>query len=234
MQEKYGFVYIWYDRKYNRYYIGCHWGTENDGYICSSTWMRNSYNRRKIDFRRKILKTNIQSRKELLEEEYKWLKLIKEEEIGKKYYNLHTRHFNHWSSNKDSILVISKKISESQKANPNFGKWNKGRIVSEKIRNKISESTSKSMIQYYEKNPRTEETRKKISENSKRLQIEGKIGTKGMKYSKESRKKMSERQLGKNNFMYGKKHTEETRKKISETLKRTINLKFERIKEVSQ
>ena len=38
--EKYGFVYIWYDRKHKRYYIGCRWGTENDGYICSSSWMK--------------------------------------------------------------------------------------------------------------------------------------------------------------------------------------------------
>lgn len=30
-EEKYGFVYIWRDRKYNRYYIGCHWGREDDG-----------------------------------------------------------------------------------------------------------------------------------------------------------------------------------------------------------
>ena len=29
--EPYGFVYIWYDRKYKKYYIGSHWGYENDG-----------------------------------------------------------------------------------------------------------------------------------------------------------------------------------------------------------
>ena len=40
MQEKYGFIYIWYDRKHQRYYLGRHWGTENDGYICSSNKMR--------------------------------------------------------------------------------------------------------------------------------------------------------------------------------------------------
>ena len=34
--EKYGFVYIWFDRKHKRYYIGCHWGHEDDGYVCSS------------------------------------------------------------------------------------------------------------------------------------------------------------------------------------------------------
>ena len=54
--EKYGFVYIWYDRKHRRYYIGSHWGTENDNYICSSHWMIKSYKRRPEDFRRKIIK----------------------------------------------------------------------------------------------------------------------------------------------------------------------------------
>lgn len=29
-KEKYGFVYIWFDKKHKRFYIGCRWGTEND------------------------------------------------------------------------------------------------------------------------------------------------------------------------------------------------------------
>lgn len=31
--NKYGFIYLWYDRKHKRYYIGAHWGLKNDGYI---------------------------------------------------------------------------------------------------------------------------------------------------------------------------------------------------------
>ena len=53
--EKYGFVYIWRDRKHKMFYIGCHWGTEDDGYVCSSNRMRNAYNRRPNDFKRKII-----------------------------------------------------------------------------------------------------------------------------------------------------------------------------------
>lgn len=34
--EKHGFVYIWFDKKKNMFYIGSHWGHEQDGYICSS------------------------------------------------------------------------------------------------------------------------------------------------------------------------------------------------------
>jgi len=31
--QKYGFVYIWFDRKHKRYYIDSHWGKEDDSYI---------------------------------------------------------------------------------------------------------------------------------------------------------------------------------------------------------
>ena len=86
MQEKYGFVYIWFDSFRKKFYIGCRWGRENDGYICSSNRMRNAYNRRKEDFKRRILaKTN--NRSELFDLEYKWLQLISDEEVGIKYYN---------------------------------------------------------------------------------------------------------------------------------------------------
>lgn len=50
-----GFVYIWRDRKHKRYYIGSHWGTPDDGYICSSPWMRQAYKHRPLDFKRRVL-----------------------------------------------------------------------------------------------------------------------------------------------------------------------------------
>ena len=69
--EKYGFVYIWRDKGKNRYYIGSHWGREDDGYICSSHWMRKSFKRRPLDFRRKILNRIYTNRIDLFfEEEY--------------------------------------------------------------------------------------------------------------------------------------------------------------------
>jgi hypothetical protein len=78
--EKYGFVYIWYDRKHKRYYIGCRWGNETDGYVCSSSWMKRAYKTRPEDFKRRILSRVYTNKKDLLEEEYKWLKQIKKEE----------------------------------------------------------------------------------------------------------------------------------------------------------
>lgn len=109
--EKYGFVYIWYDRKRKMFYIGCHWGTVDDGYICSSNRMRDAYRRRPEDFKRRILLTNIPIRNQTFEEEHKWLSLIKEEELGKKYYNLRKHKWGHWTTDVNSKLALSEKIS---------------------------------------------------------------------------------------------------------------------------
>ena len=122
-----GFVYIWRDRKHNRYYIGCHWGSEDDGYICSSPWMKQAYKHRPQDFKRKILKRNILDRKELLDEEYKWLSKIKPEEIRVRYYNLNTKPHGHWTTNTDT-RNIKQKISDAGKK----------RIVSDETKAKIS------------------------------------------------------------------------------------------------
>jgi hypothetical protein len=118
MSEKSGFIYIWRDRKHRRYYIGAHWGSEDDGYVCSSSWMKQAYKQRPKDFRRKILSRNLESRKEMLAEEYRWLSLIKEHEIGKKCYNVSVHHFSHWSSDDFKRNFIRNKISKSLKGKP--------------------------------------------------------------------------------------------------------------------
>jgi hypothetical protein len=84
-----GFVYLWFDRKHKRYYIGSHIGNPDDGYICSSKWMNNAYKIRPSDFKRRILfQSDTITKKELHIQEQKWLDLIKPEELSKKYYNL--------------------------------------------------------------------------------------------------------------------------------------------------
>lgn len=112
--DKYGFVYIWRDRKHKRFYIGCHWGAETDGYICSSKWMKNSYKRRPEDFKRRILARTSQ-RELLLIEEAKWLSLIKPEELKVRYYNAINKHFNHWSADPVQREQVLKTLSEKTK-----------------------------------------------------------------------------------------------------------------------
>lgn len=109
--EKYGFVYLWRDRKRGMFYVGCHWGSEDDGYICSSNRMRNAYKRRPKDFKRKILKRVYTNRQELQLLEHSYLSLIEDEELGKKYYNL-TKHINgHWSDDLHKSKTLREKIS---------------------------------------------------------------------------------------------------------------------------
>lgn len=49
------FVYCWTDHKTNKLYVGSHKGTIDDGYICSSKYMLEEYNKRPNDFTRQII-----------------------------------------------------------------------------------------------------------------------------------------------------------------------------------
>lgn len=214
--EKYGFVYIWYDRKRKMYYVGCHWGTENDGYICSSNRMRDAYRRRPQDFKRKILESNI-NKQELHAREYAWLKLMKEDELGKRYYNLHNHHFGHWMTKQD----------KSGKNHPMFGKKH-----TEEARRKISEAQrGRSRVFSDEHKRKLSEARKGItfSEETKQKMAEAK---RGFIFTDEHRRKLSEARKGTScsketikkisNSNRGKTRTEEQRRRISEGHKNQV------------
>lgn len=151
MVEEYGFVYLWFDKKHKRFYVGCHWGTENDGYICSSNWMRDAYRRRPDDFKRRVISRIKTNRKGLLKEEYYWLSKIKKEELGKRYYNLTMHHNGHWSTNEETTKSLKEKISNklkrhfannpvSEETRAKISKIHKGRIHSEEHMKKISKA----------------------------------------------------------------------------------------------
>ena len=202
MKEKHGFVYIWYDKKRKMFYIGCHWGTEDDGYICSSNRMRDAYKGRPNDFRRKILKTCVKDRSILLDEEYKWLSLIDDSELNKKYYNASNKRFGHWSETQD----------KSGKNHPMFGKTH-----TEEARKKISLSRTgcipwnKGKTGVY-----SDEMKQKMGAKSK-----GNLYSLGRKHSEESRNKMSLSRKGDIPWNKGKTeiYSEETIKKMSESTK---------------
>lgn len=109
-----GFIYIWFDRKHKRYYIGSHWGSVDDGYICSSRWMKASYKRRPQDFKRRILKVISTTKKDLIIEEIRWLSMIKDHELRHRYYNLRNKEINHWTAEHNS-LSTQKKIAKNTK-----------------------------------------------------------------------------------------------------------------------
>lgn len=199
--EKFGFVYLWRDRKHNKYYVGSHWGLENDGYICSNTNMRNNYNRRKIDFRRRIIKRIYTNRNDTLNEEQRYLDMIKPEEFGVRYYNINSSVNSYiWWNNETTKKIVAEKISHAhqtmeQRTGKKWGHWRIGKTFthSEESKRKISEASKNCSI----------ETRQKISNANK-----------GRKHSEESKRKMSEIQaLLKPNL--GRKHSDETKRKMS-------------------
>lgn len=211
--EKTGFIYIWYDSRRKMFYIGCHWGTEDDGYICSSNRMRDAYRRRPHDFRRRIIKNNI-DRNVLLEEEHKWLQLISDEELGEKYYNLSKKHFAHWSNDPSSLISTKQKLSETSKKlhqDPDYrerfleGRKKMPPQTQEQIDKRAKSNTGKK---------RTEETKRKISE-SNTGKIMGPL-------SAETKQKLSEALRGEKNPFYGKQHDQELKKKMNEKTSQTM------------
>lgn len=120
MTSKYGFVYLWYDKKHKRYYVGSHWGYEDDGYVCSSSWMKKAYKYRPKDFKRRILKRVYTNKVELHEEENRYLSMISVTEIKPtnpqpRYYNLNLTVKNLWHKYDDKVKTIGQKISASKK-----------------------------------------------------------------------------------------------------------------------
>lgn len=169
--DKYGFVYIWYDRKHKRYYIGSHWGTIDDGYVCSSSWMKKAYKIRPQDFSRRILKTNIDCRKKMYIEEYSFLSRIKPHEVGKKYYNLRTDVSDLWHQYDEKIKTVGQKISASltgRKNKPTAEETKKkisdakrGAVFSEEHRQKLRQAKLGKKM--------SAEHRRKISEGMKAI-----------------------------------------------------------------
>ena len=189
MKEKYGFVYIWLDKKHKRYYIGSHWGNINDGYKCSSTWMKQAYKHRPLDFKRRIVSYIHSSKQDLLTEENRWLAMIKPEELKKRYYNIRIHEFGHWSANKDLSLTVGQKISASPNRRENIAKSCKN----QKFSDYAKECQRKVMV------GRVQSEEEKIKRAA---------SMKGKTWKVKDTSKMSE-------SAKHKKHSEETKKKIS-------------------
>lgn len=231
--EKYGFVYIWYDCKRKMYYIGSHWGTENDGYICSSNRMRDAYKRRPKDFKRRIIK-RVEDRSILLQSEYNYLSLIEKQELGKKYYNL-TNHMNgHWVAYPEKIKTIREKISHKTKeamARPDVREKVEKQydaIRGKKQPKELVEKRRQTMIETMKEKFPVENRYKPLSEEEKfeYYSQKGKNiwANRSEEQMKEIGSKISNGLKGKQNRL-GQTNTEEHRRKISEAQKGKIHIR---------
>ena len=228
--EKFGFVYIWYDSWRKMYYIGSHWGTENDGYVCSSNRMRKSYKRRPKDFKRKILKRIFTCRQDMLDEEYKYLSLIKDIELGKKYYNLTNHKNGHWSSSEQKTKTLKQKIS--QKTKEAMCRPEVREKYLEGLKNRNTNSSDQEVIE--KRRQSMIKTMEKKFPKENRL-VRNKIGSEEYIKAKSQKSKeiwdnLSEEK--KKKFFDGS-NTEESRKKRSNKLKQRI-LTEEHKKKISQ
>jgi len=223
-EEKYGFVYIWFDKKRRLYYIGSHWGTEDDGYICSSNRMRDAYRRRPLDFKRRIIEKT-DDRNLLLKLEQNWLSLA-----GKnpsKYYNMCFSVKNPWWDDEYSRKTLGEKISIKTKEamqRPDVRKnYEEGlrRRDNRSSDPKVSEKRSQSMIATMAEKfpvenrykPLTDEERFEYYSNKAKVMHRNRTDEK----KEEVGKKISDALKGKQNRL-GQKNSDEHRKKISQSL----------------
>jgi len=146
--------------------------------------MKQAYDRRPSDFRRRVLKRDI-PRENILEEEQRWLNMVSRDELGRRYYNLNGNCLYHWHNDPDKRLSVGQKISKANKGR--VGPM-KGIPCSEDRKQKLSD-LHRGVPKNY---TRSVETRLKISQNNKRLQAEGKIGMRGRTHSDDTKRLMSE------------------------------------------
>lgn len=176
--------------------------------------MKHAYKRRPQDFKRRILSRIYTNQQDLLKEEYRWLQMIKPEELHKRYYNLHNHHYGHWSTIEASRMTVGQKISAAPLRAQRIGDANRGRKYSDEYRQWMSN------------------TRKGKPSPKKGKPSGIAAWNKGMKLNPEHRQKLSQSHLGKtqsqetiNKRVMSRKdykHSDETRRKISESHKKRI------------
>jgi hypothetical protein len=185
VKMKYGFVYTWKDCGRNRFYIGSHWGTEDDGYVCSSDAMRKAYRRRPQDFKRRIVARVYTNHSDLLKEEQRWLDMISKEEFGTRYYNVNSKtHGYYWWANGETKRIVGQKISSSHKNNAQMGKWNIGKKRTKSEKQNLSYHAKKQWAEgKHQTNHLKGENRTEAQKEGNRLQATAMKGRKSPKHA---------------------------------------------------
>ena len=100
------FLYCWTDKLTNKLYVGVHSGHENDGYVSSSRYFMEEYNKRPDTFSRQIIATG--SHIEMLKLENIILKSAKAAQDST-FYNRHNGAKDFYNVGPDSLETRKKK-----------------------------------------------------------------------------------------------------------------------------
>ena len=160
------FVYCWTNTENNKLYVGWHKGSPDDGYVCSSKYMKEDYIKNPNVFVRQIIAEGTTDDMIALESALLDAANAKDDDS---YYNM---------SNGRTGWYVREKTEEHKKniSKSNIGKHSKSLSVEhkEKIRTKMKERVL------------SEDHKKKIGEKTKARHLRGEMS---MLYSPENRKK---------------------------------------------
>lgn len=177
------FVYEWINVETGMKYIGSHKGDEKDGYISSSKYLLEDYQRNPDIFVREII-----ARGNIDDMRYLESQLLQEVNAAEnpQYYNKHNQNgkficYGHsdetknkmkkrvpWNKGKKNIYS-DETLNKMKKAKENYVPWNLGIAPSEETRKKLSEYSGNKHHFYGKKRPEHSEKMKNNWEKRKKL-----------------------------------------------------------------
>lgn len=227
------FVYIWKNKITGKQYIGSHKGTVDDGYISTSKYFNEDYNKNPKNFHRMIISLCESYDVARKQEADLCVKLnVKSDPM---YYNRHNGDGNF--INKGLTASARAKISKARSGS-RLSEETKQKISAsgKKLNRKISEEHRIIISQTHKRKVVSTETREKMRQNNlgKKLTEEHKAKirkscqgiNKGIPKSDECKLKLSKiakARTGDKNPFFGKKHSQETKDKISKANKKEIS-----------
>ena len=201
------FVYKWTDTLTGKMYIGVHKGTINDGYVCSSRYMLDEYQKRPTDFIREIL-------------EYGTFEscIAKESMLLCEVNAAGNTHYYNQSNGDGKFFHIGPHTTETKR-----------KIIEKKTGVPLSKEHKKKLSEIRRGKPKSEKHKQSIQKaligHSVSDECREKLARyrKGRMLSTETKNKLSESLSGKNNPMFGRKHSPETIEKMKKNRSRKNN-----------
>lgn len=151
------FVYCWTDHLTNKLYVGSHKGSTDDGYVCSSKYMMEEYNKRPQDFTRQILAEGDYD--DIRKFESKILQAVNAK-MNEQFYNRHNNCGDYYRGKGYTITEEhKKKVSAAKKGKKRPDLAERNRLVK-----------SQEMKKWRAENPIvwSEETKQRMSESAKK------------------------------------------------------------------